>query len=51
MIRFAAKSDCVFLDLVNCAVADIVENHLSMADPREQDEWLCGCLPRSARFF
>ena len=51
MIRFAAKPDSVFIDLVNCAVTDIVENYLSMIDPREQEEWLCACLPRSARFF
>ena len=51
MIRFAAKPDSLFCELINAAIADIVQNYLSFDDARDQEDWLCACMPRGARFF
>jgi hypothetical protein len=51
MIRFAAKPDRLFCELLNCAITVIVEHYLSFDDPRDQADWFCACLPRSARYF
>ena len=51
VIHFSAKPDPIFLDLVNHAIDETVERYLSFDDPRDQEDWLCAGLPRSARFF
>jgi hypothetical protein len=51
MIRFATKPDRLFCELLNCAITDTVENYLTFDDPRDQEEWLCACMPRGGRFF
>lgn len=51
MIRFAAKPDTVFSGLLNGAIEKTVESYLNFDDPRDQEDWLCACMPRSARFF
>jgi hypothetical protein len=51
MIRFAAKPDSLFCELINSAITDIVQNYLSFDDARDQEDWLCACMPRGARFF
>lgn len=51
MIRFAMKPDSIFSDLVDCAITDAIENYLNFDDPRDQEDWLCACMPRGARFF
>jgi hypothetical protein len=51
MIRFAAKPDKIFSELLACAIADISENYLNFGDPRDQEDWLCAAMPRGARFF
>lgn len=45
------KPDSVFHELIDCAITDIVENYLNFHDPRDQEDWLCACMPRGARFF
>ena len=51
MIRFSRKPDNVFSELMDCAIAGIVDNYLSFDHPRDQEDWLCASLPRAARFF
>ena len=51
MIRFAAKPDKVFSQLIDRAITDIAENYLNFGDPRDQEDWLCAAMPRGARFF
>lgn len=51
MIRFAAKPDSIFSDLVECAITDVIENYLNFEDHRDQEDWLCACMPRGARYF
>jgi hypothetical protein len=51
MIRFARKPDCVFSELIDCAISEIVENYLSSGSPRDQEDWLCAAMPRGARYF
>ena len=51
MINFSGKPDPIFLDLVNHAIDETVERYLSFDDPRDQEDWLCAGMPRSARFF
>lgn len=51
MIRFATKPDSLFCELLNCAITDTVENYLTFDDRRDQEEWLCACMPRGERFF
>jgi hypothetical protein len=51
MIHFPTKPDPIFLDLVNHAIDETVERYLSFDDPRDQEDWLCAGMPRSARFF
>ncbi len=51
MIRFAMKPDGIFFDLVDCAITDAIDNYLNFDDQRDQEDWLCACMPRAARFF
>ena len=51
MIRLARKPDSIFSDLLDCAITQIVDDYLSVDDPRDQEEWLCASMPRGARFF
>lgn len=51
MIRFARKPDSLLCELVTCAITDTVESYLSFDGLRDQEDWLCACMPRGARFF
>ncbi len=51
MIHFSTKPDPIFLALVNHAIDETVGRYLSFDDPRDQEDWLCAGMPRSARFF
>lgn len=51
MIRFRRPADTTFDTLLSEAIQRIADSYLSFEDPRDQQDWLCAALPRSARFF
>jgi hypothetical protein len=51
VIRFSCKPDAVFSDVLNQAIERTADAYLSFEDARDQEDWLCACMPRSARFF
>lgn len=51
MIRLATKPDSVFSDLLDSAITQMVNDYLTSANARDQEDWLCAAMPRSARFF
>jgi hypothetical protein len=51
VIRFTCKPDEIFSVVINEAIERTVDSYLNFDDSRDQEEWLCACLPRSARLF
>ena len=51
MIRLARKPDGMFSDLLDSAITQIVNDYLTSANARDQEDWLCASMPRAARFF
>lgn len=51
MIRLARKPDSIFSDLLDSAITQIVNDYLTSAHARDQEDWLCASMPRGARFF
>ena len=51
MIRLARKPDSIFSDLLDSAITQIVDDYLTVDNPRDQEDWLCASMPRGARFF
>lgn len=51
MIRLATKPDSVFSDLLDSAITQMVNDYLTSANARDQEDWLCAAMPRAARFF
>ena len=51
MIRLARKPDSIFFDLLDSAMTQIVNDYLTVDNPRDQEDWLCASMPRGARFF
>jgi hypothetical protein len=51
MIAFRAVPDRVWLTILNETMDHVVDAYLSSPEPRDQADWLCAALPRSALYF
>jgi hypothetical protein len=51
MIEFRTVPDCVWLAILNEAMNHVIDSYLSSTEPRDQADWLCAALPRSALYF
>jgi hypothetical protein len=51
MIEFRTVPDRVWLTILNETMGHVVDAYLSSSEPRDQADWLCAALPRSALYF